>query len=143
MKTGAPAAATRSNALATGMHATRLGILLFALAAIAGPLYTVPEYSPVSNLISELGAQGTPRSWIMSAGFLALGAGIVAGGCVGFSCPLLPFMAFGVFMALAGLLGHKPVDPDVPYVSWVHAAHSALATAAGVSITAGLAWQAV
>jgi len=39
---------------------TQVGILAFALAVIFGPLYTVDEYSVVSNLISELGDEGRP-----------------------------------------------------------------------------------
>ena len=42
---------------------TRVGIVVFALAVLLGPLYTVDEYSTVTNLISELGAQHTPNNF--------------------------------------------------------------------------------
>ena len=125
------------------MRFTRLGIAIFAAAVVAGPLYTVPGYSAVGNLISELGAQNTPRNYLMSAAFVALGAGIVADGLRDFHRALAPFIAFGLFMALVGFFGHKPIDPAVPYATWAHTAHGALATAAGIAITAGFAWQGV
>jgi hypothetical protein len=55
----------------------------------------------------------------------------------------IPFVAFGGFMALAGVFGHKPIDPQAPGVAWEHSAHSAMATAAGTSISIGFIWQAV
>jgi hypothetical protein len=125
------------------MNLTRTGILVFAAAALAGPWYTVEGYSSVSNLISQLGAQKTQNNFIMVAAFLALGIGIVADGIRRFRKPVLPFIAFGIFMALAGLLAHKPISTSGEYSEVAHQAHSALATLAGISITVGLLWQAV
>lgn len=125
------------------MNATRTGILVFGAAVLAGPWYTVPEYHAVRHLISELAAQSTPGNWIMSAAFVALGVGLVADGVRRYRHDHLPFMAFGVLMALAGLFGHRPLDPNVSYQAWAHAAHSALATAAGFAITFALGWQAL
>ena len=124
------------------MSSTRIGILVFTAAALAGPWYTVEEYSPVSNVISQLAAQNTSNSFIMAAGFLALGIGIVVDGVSRFSKPTIPFIAFGLFMGLAGLLAHKPISPDVGFNEFIHQAHSSLATLAGISITVGLLWQA-
>lgn len=139
----APAQRKRSRSAQTsGMRLTRIGIAVFLLAVGAGPLYTVQGYSAVGNLISELAAQNTPRNYLMSAAFIALGASIVADGARSFHRALAPFMVFGLFMAGVGLLGHKPIDPAVAYVPWIHAAHGALATAAGISITVAFAWQA-
>jgi hypothetical protein len=125
------------------MNPTRIGILIFAATALAGPWYTVEGYSFVSNLISQLGAQNTQNSVVMVVGFLALGIGIVADGIRRFSKPVLPFIAFGVSLALAGLLAHKPLSPVAEYSEGSHQAHSVLATLAGLSITVGLLWQAV
>ena len=52
---------------------TRIGIAIFTLSVVLGPLYTVPDYSVVSNLISELGDQHTQNNFIMIIGFIALG----------------------------------------------------------------------
>jgi hypothetical membrane protein len=125
------------------MISTRVGIVLFVLAVAAGPLYTVPGYSAVGNLISELAAQNTPRNILMSGAFVALGVGIAVDGLRPFAAAQAPIIGFGVFMALAGLFGHRPISAGVPYVEWAHAAHSALATAAGTSITVAFVWQAV
>jgi|OpeIllAssembly_1097287.scaffolds.fasta_scaffold21163_3 hypothetical membrane protein len=124
------------------MSATRAGIVIFVLAVAAGPAYTAPGYSAVANLVSELAAQNTPRNFLMSGAFLALGAGIAIDGLRRFSRALAPFVAFGIFMALAGLFGHKPITAGVSHVEWVHGAHSALGTAAGIAITVAFAWQA-
>lgn len=125
------------------MNSTRLGILIFTAAALAGPWYTVDEYSPVRNVISQIGAQNTPNSPIMVAGFLALGIGIVVDGVRGFSKPVIPFIAFGLFMGMAGLIAHKPISPSLAFNEFMHQAHSILATLAGISITVGLLWQAL
>jgi hypothetical protein len=125
------------------MHPTRLGILVFTAAALAGPWYTVEEYGWIGNVISQLGAQNTPNAYVMVIGFLALGLGIVVDGVRRWSRPLLPFVAFGLLMALAGLFAHKPISPTLAYSEAAHGAHGALATLAGVSITIGLVWQAV
>lgn len=125
------------------MKPTRIGIVLFTLAVITGPWYSVSEYSAVNNLISELAAQNTPRNWLMAAAFVALGAGIVVDGLRKPSIQLWPFVAFGILMALAGLFGHRPLSPTDQFVGWVHTAHSALATGAGICITLGFLWQAV
>lgn len=116
---------------------------MFAATALAGPWYTVEGYSSVTNLISQLGAQNTQNNFIMAAGFLALGIGMVTDGIRRFSKPVLPYIAFGLSMALAGLLAHKPIPPAVEYSEGAHQAHSALATLAGISISVGLLWQAV
>jgi hypothetical membrane protein len=125
------------------MISTRAGIVLFVLAVATGPLYTVPGYSAVGNLISELAAQNTPRNVLMSGAFVALGVGIVVDGLRHFALAQAPFIGFGFFMVLAGLFGHRPISPGVPYAEWAHTAHSALATAAGISITVAFVWQAV
>ena len=124
------------------MNVTQIGIMVFTVAALMGPWYTVESYNPVSNVISQLGAQNTPNNLIMVAGFLALGIGIMADGMRRLSKPVVPFIAFGLFMGLAGLLSHKPVSPDAVFNEFAHQAHSILATLAGISITVGLFWQA-
>jgi hypothetical protein len=133
----------RGSSRALGMKPTRIGIALFVLAVVAGPTYTVSGYSSMSNLISELAAQNTQGNYFMSAAFIALGTAIVFDGCRSFGRSLSPFIAFGFFMLLAGVFGHKPITPGVPYSALAHSAHSALATAAGVSITVAFIWQAV
>lgn len=121
----------------------RAGILAFVAAAAAGPWYTAPGYSVVGHVISQLGAQNTPNRGIMIAGFLALGAGLAIDGLRHFRGPAIPLTAFGLAMALAGLFGHRPIDPALPYDELADQIHSLLATAAGISITVALVWQGV
>lgn len=125
------------------MAPTRIAILFFIAAVALGPLYTVDGYSPVSNVISELAAQNTPRSYIMAVAFVLLGAAIVIEGATAFRRSLIPFMAYGLFFGAAGLFGHRPITPGLPYSEWVDATHSGLATASGIALTIGFAWQAV
>lgn len=117
--------------------------MAFVAAVAAGPLYTVPTYSATGNLISELAAQHTPNNVVMAAAFVALGAAIVADARRRPVPAVVPFAAFGFFMALAGLFGHKPIAPGVGFDPLRHQAHAVLATLAGISITAALAWQAL
>ena len=124
------------------MNGTRIGIALFVFAVTTGPLYSVPAYSPVSNLISELAAQNTPGRWWMVAGFLALGAGVLADARHGLRGPRLAVAAFGLCMLLAGLAGHKPITPGVPYSVLLHQAHGVLGTLSGIAITVAFGWQA-
>lgn len=125
------------------MRITRTAILLFVAAVALGPLYTVDGYSPVSNVISELAAQNTPRGYIMAIAFVLMGASVVVEGATAFRRSLIPFMAFGLFFGAAGLFGHRPIAPGWSYSEWVDATHSGLATASGIALTIGFAWQAV
>lgn len=118
-------------------------VLLFAIIVLAGPAYTVDGYRAVSNLISELGAQQTQNNFIMISGFLILGTGIVVSSFTNMSPAMVPFILFGIFMASAGIFPHKPVDPALDYNSTFHALHSASATLAGISLTAGFVWQGI
>jgi hypothetical protein len=120
---------------------TRIAIVVFALMVLTGPLYTVDGYSSISNVISELGAQRTQNNYIAIGGFLVLGLGILFGSFRKFSCQIVPFALFGLFMAIAGLSPHKPIDQSLVYSSTLHGIHSASATLAGISITVGFVWQ--
>jgi hypothetical membrane protein len=124
------------------MNLTRFGILVFAVAVVLGPWYSVEGYSHTANLISELGAQHTPNRFIMVLGFLCLGGGILVNGVQPFSIRALPFAAFGGFMLLASLFPHMPLDPSLPHDPVKHEVHGLMAIAAGISVTAGMLWQA-
>lgn len=126
------------------MNLTRAGIALFVAAVACGPLYTVPGYSMTQHVISQLAAQHTTGNWIMAAAFVLLGAAIVVDGLrVPRRRQAWPFIVFGLAFALAGLFGHRPIAPGLPYSVAVDAAHSALATVSGTALTVGFAWQAL
>jgi len=120
----------------------RLGIALFCLAVAFGLVSTAPDYSARVNLISELAAHNTRGAFIMAAAFVVLGAAISFDGWRGLRSSTLPFLLFGGFMLLAGLLGHKPMTPGVPYSAVVASEHSMFATAVGIAISLAFAWQA-
>ena len=120
---------------------TRVGIAIFTLAVVFGPLYTVTEYSVVANLISELGAQHTQNNFIMIIAFAILGAGIVIDGIRTFRAVSLPFILFGVAMAVVGIFPHKPIDTSLIYNPTYHNIHGVIASAAGTVITIGFIWQ--
>ncbi len=120
---------------------TRTGIALFTIAVIFGPLYTVDEYSVFSNLISELGAQHTQNNFIMITAFIALGGGILFDGVRKFQASVIPFILFGLVMAIVGVFPHKPIDPSINFNYTYHNLHGILASAAGTVITIGFVWQ--
>jgi len=120
---------------------TRVGIAIFTLAVVLGPLYTVTEYSVVAHLISELGAQHTQNNSIMVIAFAILGAGIVIDGMRTFRAVSLPFILFGVAMAIVGMFPHKPIDTSLIYNPTYHNIHGIIASAAGTVITVGFIWQ--
>ena len=125
------------------MTPTRIGVLAFALAVLLGPLYTVPGYSPVAHVISQLAAQNTPNNVVMAAAFVLLGATVAIDGLRARRREWLPFVAFGLAFGAAGLFGHRPIDPAVSYVAWMHEAHGVAATLSGIALTVGFAWQAL
>jgi len=120
---------------------TRVGIVVFAIAVLLGPLYTVDEYSTVANLISELGAQHTPNNFIMICAFIVLGLGILVDGVRKFQIPLLPFILFGLSMAIVGVFPHKPLDSSQGFNAMFHNLHGIVASIAGTAITGGFIWQ--
>lgn len=121
----------------------KIGIILFGLAIILGPLYTVENYSLLSNTISELAAQKTPNNFIAILGFIAFGSGIIIEWMRQPSKITLPFLFFGIFMILAGLLPHKPIDPSLPYSITTDQLHSLMASASGIAITIGFLWSGI
>jgi len=120
---------------------TRISIIVFVLVVLLGPIYTVDNYSHISNLISELGAQNTKNNFIMIIGFLVLGFGVLIDAYKRMSYSIIPFALFGLFMAMAGIFPHKPIDSNIPYNATAHSLHSLSATLAGISISAGFIWQ--
>jgi hypothetical protein len=125
------------------MSLTRLAILVFAAAVLAGPWYTVDGYRVAVNAISELAAQGTQCAWIMRLGFIVLGTAIVADGLRSRRPHVVPFIAYGLFMAAAGLVAHRPIQPSMPYDRLADQLHSVAASLAGFAITIGLVWDGI
>lgn len=120
---------------------TRIAILVFALAVVLGPLYTVDTYSVISNLISELGAQHTKNNYIMVGAFIVLGVGVLFDGLKKYHVSLLPFILFGLLMAVVGVFPHKPLNHFLNFNQMYHNLHGIIAGVAGTIITIGFIWQ--
>lgn len=120
---------------------TRVGIIVFSLAVLLGPLYTAEEYSIISDLVSELGAQHTPNNFIMICAFITFGVGIVLDGVRMFQIPLLPFILFGLAMAIVEVFPHKPLDSSQGFSVIYHDLHGIVASIVDVAITVGFIWQ--
>jgi lysylphosphatidylglycerol synthetase-like protein (DUF2156 family) len=122
---------------------TKLGILIFAATILLGPFYTVEGYSVIANTVSELGAQRTPNNLVAIIGFVAFGLGIAIEWLRHRSWVTAPFLLFGIFITAAGLLPHKPIDPEILYNVLVHRLHSVMASASGIAVTLGFLFQGV
>lgn len=120
----------------------KFGILIFAATILLGPFYTVRDYSVITNTVSELGAQRTPNNFIAIIGFVAFGLGIAIEWVQRRSWKTTPFLLFGVFIAAAGLLPHRPIDPSIHYSNLIHRLHSVMASGSGIAITVGFLWKA-
>jgi len=101
----------------------------------------VDGYSVIANTISELGAQRTPNNVVAIIGFVVFGLGIVIEWSRHRSWATAPFLLFGIFVAAAGLLPHRPIDPDIPYNELAHRLHSLMASMSGIAVTVGFLWQ--
>jgi hypothetical membrane protein len=123
------------------INVSRIGVTIFAIAVALGPIYTVNNYSIISNLISELGAQHTKNNFIMIIAFAILGGSIAFDGIRKFQISLLPFILFGLAMAIVGFFPHKPLDASLAYNNTIHSIHGIIASMAGTVITVGFLWQ--
>lgn len=82
------------------------------------PCYSAPEYSLISNTLSQLGAQNTQNAWIMNFTFISLGiSSIIAGWryLKGFAFQRLFLILFGISLMLAAFFNHAPVNTLIPY----------------------------
>jgi len=82
------------------------------------PFYSTPEYSLISNTLSQLGAQNTPNAWIMNFTFVSLGIGSIIAGwrrLEGFAFQKLFLIIFGISITLAAFFNHAPVNAIIQY----------------------------
>jgi Protein of unknown function (DUF998) len=120
---------------------TLIGALIAAAAMTIGPTFNVEGYSSVRHTTSELGAQDTPGAWIMNAGFIAFGAGVLIDALRGLHAARLPavlFMVFGVSMIMTGVFSHRPIDAGAPYSILEDDLHSLFSSAVGVAFAFGV-----
>lgn len=121
----------------TRIPLTRLSILITSCTILFGPLYSEPQYSWITNTISQLGAQSTQNSWIMIVGFLSLGIGLVLDTIQRGDKRMIPFGFFGLFFALAGCFPHRAWIEGRTSSESIHLMHQIMANLSGASITIG------
>jgi hypothetical membrane protein len=120
---------------------TLLGVLVAGLAILVAPWVNVTGYTSIRHSISELGAQGAPNAWIMNAGFLAFGAGVLVDAARSIRQAVATgvlFLVFGVAMMLAGVFAHRPIDPAAAYSVREDDLHSLASSVAGASFALGV-----
>ena len=92
--------------------------VLLILVMFILPSYSTPEYSIISNTLSQLGAQYTPNAWIMNFTFVSLGIGSLIAGWryfEGFAFQRLFLILFGISLTLAAFFNHAPVNTLTQY----------------------------
>ena len=100
------------------------------------PVYSAPEYSIISNTLSQLGAQNTPNAWIMNFTFVSLGIGSIIAGWrsfEGFAFQRLFLILFGISIILAAFFNHAPVNAPIQYNILENGWHSYFIFTAGMT----------
>jgi hypothetical membrane protein len=91
---------------------------LFLVIMLILPIYSTPEYSIISNTLSQLGAQNTPNAWIMNFSFVSLGIGSIIAGWryfEGFAFQRVFLVILGISLSLAAFFNHAPVNTLLEY----------------------------
>jgi hypothetical membrane protein len=92
---------------------TLLLLVMFIL-----PFYSAPEYSIISNTLSQLGAQNTQNAWIMNFTFVSIGISSIIAGWrhfEGFAFQRLFLILFGLSLTFAAFFNHAPVNSLITY----------------------------
>lgn len=121
---------------------TILSTTIFVLAIIVAHIFATHNYNWTKNTISDLGAQGYERKYIMQFGFVAFGLILAAGMLVnGLTWRTTPIFIYGLCVGLTGFFCTKPFF-NLDHYSTIQATiHSALAQMAGVTFTLGILFQ--
>lgn len=121
-----------------------LATALFLLFIIIAHLYATNGYSIFNNTISDLGAQGYNRKFIMQFGFLVFGILLVIGVIAnGFELRTFAILVYGLSIAMTGIFCTTPfLEPASTNYSVLQTnLHSLFAQIAGVAFTIGILVQ--
>ena len=101
-------------------------------------MFVPPQYTWMTNTISDLAAQGLPNRWMMQLGFVGFGA-LLTGALVHkfvqtkqVSVADILILLYGVCVLSSGFFSAKPFLEGVSYSAQEHQLHSLFAQAAGV-----------
>ncbi len=112
---------------------------LLLLVMFVLPFFSAAQYSMTEHTLSELGAQGAPRAWVMNAVFVALGVASVIDGwprLAGLWFHRLALGVFGVALVLAAVFRHAPVAAETAFSAAEDEWHSTFSGLVGVSFVA-------
>jgi hypothetical protein len=96
----------------------RASSILLLLVMFLLPLFSDPEYSIITNTLSDLGAQYAPNGRIMNFVFLLLASCTIYSGWEnyrGFIPHRIFLLLFAFSLALAALFHHAPINPAIQY----------------------------
>lgn len=111
-------------------------------AIVLAHFYSTPNYDWTKNTISDLGAQGYNRKWIMQFGFLLFGILLLTGIILnGIFWKTLPILVYGICIALTGIFCTTPFFEVANYSSMQAALHSFFAQIAGLAFSIGIVVQ--
>ena len=95
-----------------------------------------PNYSLVSQSISETAAQATPGAWVARSGFALLGMAVLSARShaqVG-RPSAMAYSAFALGLFGVGVWSHEPYLADLPYDATEASLHSLVAAGMGLAI---------
>ena len=124
-----------------------VAVIYWIVIIILAHFFAPPGYLWTQNSISELAAQGHTYKWIMQAGLIGFGVLVMlAVGQTIFKTrqmiyALLPVALYGFAILLSGIFCAAPIDPSISYSIAEANLHSALATAAGWSLSLAILWR--
>lgn len=119
-----------------------LSTVLFIISIVIAHLFSTMGYNWTKNTISDLGAQGYPRKFIIQAGFLSFGITLALGIIIdGLTWKSLPILIYALCVALTGIFCTKPFFEVSSYSMWQSHLHALFAQVAGVAFSLGILLQ--
>lgn len=119
-----------------------ISTILFVVFIIVAHIFSTANYDWTKNTISDLGAQGYDRKYIMQIGFLAFGLTLSVGIFLnGLSLRTSPILIYGICVGLTGIFCTKPFFDINSYSTTQSTLHSTFAQIAGVTFSVGILTQ--
>jgi len=132
-----------------GQITVRGAVIWYVAALLAAQAAAPATYSWVHHTVSELGAQGYDRAWIMRLGLVGFGL-LINGGLLRKAAarrrlagPDLCVMVYGAGILLSGVISTAPFVAGMPFSATQASWHSVFATSAGLALSAGMLWRAL
>ena len=126
-----------------------LSVGYIGLIITAAHLAAERNYSWTRNTISDLGAQGYSRRWIMRLGFIGFGLIMISGIAIKFAEGDLlylidiPILLYASAILLTGFFSTEPLEEGRQYSKVSDLLHSIFAVAAGASLSIALLMSAL